>query len=59
MALLAEREALQVERDLAVAQAAGAQAKLSDTEALIAHLQLMIGKRVADPVQGLKFQGMS
>ena len=44
MALLVEREALQVERDLAVAQAAGAQAKLSDTEALIAHLQLMIEK---------------
>lgn len=44
LALLAEREALQVERDLAVAQAAGAQAKLSDSEALIAHLQLMIEK---------------
>ena len=44
MALLAEREALQVERDLAVAQAAGAQAKLSETEALIAYLQLMIEK---------------
>ena len=44
LALLVEREALQVERDLAVAQAAGAQAKLSDTEALIAHLQLMIEK---------------
>ena len=51
MALLAEREALQIERDGAVAKAAIAQAevanaraKLSDTEALIAHLELRIEK---------------
>ena len=44
MALLAEREALQVERDVAVAEAADVRAKLSDTEALIAHLELRIEK---------------
>ncbi len=46
-ALLVEREARQrveAERDAAVAEAASAQAKLSDTEALIAHLQLRIEK---------------
>ncbi len=53
-ALRAEREArlgVEVERDTAVAkaaqvpaEAASAQAKLSDTEALIAHLQLTIEK---------------
>ena len=44
MALLAEREALQVERDVAVADAASARAELSDNEALIAHLELRIEK---------------
>ncbi len=46
-ALLVEREARQrveAERDAAVAEAASAKAKLSDTEALIAHLQLRIEK---------------
>ena len=44
MVLLAEREALHAERDVAVADAANARAKLSDTEALIAHLELRIEK---------------
>src|SRR6201989_952378 len=44
MALLAEREALQAERDVAVADAASARAELSDNEALIAHLELRIEK---------------
>jgi len=54
LALLAEREArlkVEAERDVAVTEAANwqaeaisAQAKLSDTEAVIAHLQLMIEK---------------
>jgi len=44
LALLAEREALQVERDVAVADAASARAELSDNEALIAHLELRIEK---------------
>jgi transposase len=44
MALLAEREALQAERDMAVADAANARAELSDNEALIAHLELRIEK---------------
>src|ERR1700760_1244201 len=44
MALLAEREALQAERDVAVADAANARAALSDNEALIAHLELRIEK---------------
>src|SRR5438046_6222 len=44
MALLAEREALQAERDLAVADAANLRAELSDNEALIAHLELRIEK---------------
>ncbi|MGX1350878.1 transposase [Bradyrhizobium elkanii] len=44
MALLAERKALQVERDIAVADAASARAELSDNEALIAHLELRIEK---------------
>src|SRR6201989_2741630 len=44
MALLAEREALQAERDVAVADAANARAELSDNEALIAHLELRIEK---------------
>jgi transposase len=46
-ALLAEREArlqAEAERDTAVADAANAKAKLSSTEALIAQLQLLIGK---------------
>src|SRR6201990_758213 len=43
-ALLAEREALQAERDVAVADAANARAELSDNEALIAHLELRIEK---------------
>src|SRR5919112_501305 len=46
-ALLAEREARlrsEAERDAAVADAANARAKLSSTEALIAYLQLQIGK---------------
>ncbi|MBF2714100.1 IS66 family transposase [Agrobacterium vitis] len=46
-ALLAEREARlrsEAERDAAVAEAANAQARLSSTEALIAYLQLQIGK---------------
>jgi transposase len=44
MALLAERKALEVERDVAVADAASARAELSDNEALIAHLELRIEK---------------
>src|SRR4029077_4753964 len=44
MALLAEREALQAEHDVAVADAANARAELSDNEALIAHLELRIEK---------------
>ncbi|SCB52001.1 zinc-finger binding domain of transposase IS66 [Bradyrhizobium yuanmingense] len=44
MALLAEREALQAERDVAVADAANARAELSDNAALIAHLELRIEK---------------
>lgn len=44
MVLLAERKALQVERDIAVADAASARAELSDNEALIAHLELRIEK---------------
>lgn len=51
MALLAGREALQAERDMAVAdaanwraEAANAQAMLSDNEARIAHLELRIEK---------------
>src|SRR6201993_5575119 len=44
MALLAEREAMQAERDVAVADAANARAELSDNEALIAHLELRIEK---------------
>ncbi len=44
MALLAEREALQVERDVAVADAANARAELSNNAALIAHLELRIEK---------------
>lgn len=44
LALLAEREALQVERDVAVADAANARAELSDSEVLIAHLELRIEK---------------
>src|SRR4029079_17428346 len=44
MALLAEREALQAERDVAVADAANTRAELSDNEALIAHLELRIEK---------------
>src|SRR6476620_4253420 len=44
MALLAEREALQAERDVAVADAANARAELLDNEALIAHLELRIEK---------------
>src|SRR6476469_10814354 len=44
MALLAEREALQAERDVAVADAANAREELSDNEALIAHLELRIEK---------------
>src|ERR1700745_4053862 len=44
MALVAEREALQAERDVAVADAANARAELSDNEALIAHLELRIEK---------------
>jgi transposase len=46
-ALLAEREARlrsEAERDAAVAEAANARARLSSTEALIAYLQLQIGK---------------
>src|ERR1700755_145996 len=43
-ALLAEREALQAKRDVAVADAASARAELSDNEALIAHLELRIEK---------------
>jgi len=46
-ALLAEREARlrsEAERDAAVADAANAKARLSSTEALIAYLQLQIGK---------------
>jgi transposase len=42
--LLAEREALQAERDVAVADAANARAELSDSEVLIAHLELRIEK---------------
>lgn len=44
MALLAERKALRVERDIAVADAASARAELSDNEALIVHLELRIEK---------------
>ncbi|MCA6105030.1 IS66 family transposase [Bradyrhizobium australafricanum] len=44
LALLAERETLQAERDVAVADAASARAELSDNEALIAHLELRIEK---------------
>jgi transposase len=44
LALLAEREALQAERDVAVADAANARAELSDSEVLIAHLELRIEK---------------
>jgi hypothetical protein len=44
MVLLAEREALHAERDVAVADAANARAELSDNEALIAHLELRIEK---------------
>lgn len=51
MALLAKHEALQAARDIAVAdaatwqaEAANARAKLSDNEALIAHLELRIEK---------------
>ncbi|MCP1830262.1 MULTISPECIES: IS66 family transposase [Bradyrhizobium] len=44
LALLAEREMLQAERDVAVADAASARAELSDNEALIAHLELRIEK---------------
>jgi transposase len=44
MALLAERDALQAERDVAVADAANVRAELSDNEALIAHLELRIEK---------------
>src|SRR3954470_10896177 len=46
-ALLTEREARlrsEAERDAAVAEAANAKARLSSTEALIAYLQLQIGK---------------
>jgi transposase len=46
-ALLVEREARlrsEAERDAALAEAANAQAKLTSTEALIAYLQLQIGK---------------
>jgi transposase len=46
-ALLIEREArlrVEAERDVAVAEAASWQAKMSSTEVLIAHLQLMIEK---------------
>jgi len=51
MALLAEREALQVERDVAVADAAKERAALSDNEALIAHLELRI-KKLKRELQG-------
>ena len=44
LALLAEREALQAERDVAVADAANARAELSDSAVLIAHLELRIEK---------------
>jgi transposase len=44
LGLLAEREALQAERDVAVADAANARAELSDSEVLIAHLELRIEK---------------
>ena len=44
MALLAAHEVLQAERDVAVAEATNVQAKLSDNEALIAHLELRIEK---------------
>ena len=44
LALLAERDVLQVERDVAVAEAANAQALLSDRDALIASLELRIDK---------------
>ncbi|MCC8950528.1 IS66 family transposase [Bradyrhizobium sp. Arg62] len=44
LALLAERETLQAERDVAVADAASVRAELSDNEALIAHLELRIEK---------------
>ncbi|MBJ7408344.1 MAG: IS66 family transposase [Bradyrhizobium sp.] len=44
LALLAEREELRAERDVAVADAANARAELSDSEVLIAHLELRIEK---------------
>ncbi|WP_128930218.1 IS66 family transposase [Bradyrhizobium zhanjiangense] len=44
LALLVEHEALQAERDVAVADAANAPAELSDSEVLIAHLELRIEK---------------
>ncbi|MFK4495992.1 hypothetical protein ABIF86_000283 [Bradyrhizobium japonicum] len=44
MALLAEHEALQVERNVAVADAASVRAELSANEALIAQLELRIEK---------------
>lgn len=44
LALLAEREALQAERDVAVADAANARAELSDSGVLIAHLERRIEK---------------
>jgi transposase len=44
LALLSEHEALQAERDVAVAEAANAQALLSDRDALIASLELRIDK---------------
>ncbi|WP_276484344.1 IS66 family transposase [Bradyrhizobium zhanjiangense] len=44
LALLVEHEALQAERDVAVADAANARAELSDSEVLIAHLELRIEK---------------
>lgn len=46
-ALMAEREArlqAEAERDAAVADSANAKARLSSIEALVAHLQLLIGK---------------
>src|ERR1700747_372692 len=44
MALLAEREALQAECDVAVADAANTRAELSDNEAVMRHLELGIEK---------------
>src|SRR6478609_998149 len=46
MALLAEREALQAERDVAVADAANARAELSDNERLIEQLELELEELV-------------